>query len=141
MNNTLLKSEIRSIQPGWIGSLGLCLITMECGLELIMAQYRNNDISNAVAYVYFATGVALGETHREPTELMDMHLVPVEEALRIGREDEISERAERTGTAVVRAAVAIVRQGLLVSCYLHTSDTASSAQSDQESRWARQSDS
>ena len=33
----------------------------------------------------------LGETYREPTELMEMRLVPVEEALRMAREGEITD--------------------------------------------------
>jgi ADP-ribose pyrophosphatase len=53
--------------------------------------YTSNGISNEIAYVYLATGVELGETHREPTELMEMRLVPVEEALRMAREGEITD--------------------------------------------------
>jgi ADP-ribose pyrophosphatase len=53
--------------------------------------YTSNGISNEVAYVYLATGVVLGETHREPTELMEVRLAPVEEALRMAREGEISD--------------------------------------------------
>ena len=51
----------------------------------------SNGISNEVDYVYLATGVELGETHREPTELMEVRLVPVEEALRVARSGEISD--------------------------------------------------
>jgi hypothetical protein len=36
-----------------------------------------------------ATDVELGDTHREPTELMEICLVSVEEALRMAREGEI----------------------------------------------------
>ena len=53
--------------------------------------YTSNGISNEVAYVYFATGVELGNTHREPTELMELRLVPPEEALRMAREGEITD--------------------------------------------------
>jgi 8-oxo-dGTP pyrophosphatase MutT (NUDIX family) len=53
--------------------------------------YTSNGISNEVAYVYLATGVELGETHREPTELIEIRLVPVEEALRMAREGEITD--------------------------------------------------
>ncbi len=53
--------------------------------------YTSNGISNEVAYVYLATGVELGETHREPTELMEAHLVPVDEALRMARDGEITD--------------------------------------------------
>jgi ADP-ribose pyrophosphatase len=60
-------------------------------LQCIGRFYTSNGISNEVAYVYLATGVELGEAHREPTELMEMHLVPVAEALRMAREGEISD--------------------------------------------------
>ena len=53
--------------------------------------YTSNGISNEVAYVYLATGVELGKPHREPTELMEVRLVPVDEALRMAREGEISD--------------------------------------------------
>jgi ADP-ribose pyrophosphatase len=53
--------------------------------------YTSNGISNEVAYVYLATGVELGDTHREPTELMEICLMPVEEALRMARQGEIAD--------------------------------------------------
>jgi len=53
--------------------------------------YTSNGISNEIAYVYLATDVELGATFREPTELMEMRLVPVEEALRMAREGEITD--------------------------------------------------
>jgi len=53
--------------------------------------YPSNGISNEVAYVYLANRVNLGETHREPTELVEMRLVKVGEALRMAREGEISD--------------------------------------------------
>ena len=53
--------------------------------------YTSNGISNEVAYVYLATGVQLGDTRREPTELMEIRLVSVEEALRMAREGDISD--------------------------------------------------
>jgi ADP-ribose pyrophosphatase len=53
--------------------------------------YTSNGISNEIAYVYLATGVELGETRREPTELMELRLVPVDEAVRMAREGEITD--------------------------------------------------
>jgi hypothetical protein len=38
-----------------------------------------------------ATGVELGDAHREPTELMEIRLVPAEAALRMARSGEISD--------------------------------------------------
>jgi ADP-ribose pyrophosphatase len=60
-------------------------------LRYIGQFYTSNGISNEMAHVYLATRVDLGETHREPTELMEIRLVPVEEALRMAREGEISD--------------------------------------------------
>jgi hypothetical protein len=53
--------------------------------------YTSNGISNEVAYVYLATGVELGESQREPTELMEVHLVPVDEAMRMVRSGAIAD--------------------------------------------------
>lgn len=60
-------------------------------LRTIGQFYTSNGISNEVAYVYLATGVELGEPRREPTELIETRLVPVEEALRMARMGEISD--------------------------------------------------
>ena len=51
----------------------------------------SNGISNEIAHVYLAAGVELGEAHPEPTELMEIRLVSVEEALRMAREGEITD--------------------------------------------------
>jgi ADP-ribose pyrophosphatase len=53
--------------------------------------YTSNGISNEVAYVYLARDVELGESQPEPTELVEMHLVPVEQALRMAREGAITD--------------------------------------------------
>jgi hypothetical protein len=59
---------------------------------LPLAQfYNSNGISNEIAYVYLATGVELGESHPEPTELTEIRLVPLEEALRMARGGDISD--------------------------------------------------
>jgi ADP-ribose pyrophosphatase len=60
-------------------------------LRYVGQFYTSNGISNEVAYVYLATGVKLGEAQREPTELIEVRLVPVEEALRMAREGEITD--------------------------------------------------
>ncbi len=60
-------------------------------LRLIGQFYTSNGISSEIAYVYLATGVELGTTHREPTELMEVQLVSVEKAMRMAREGEISD--------------------------------------------------
>jgi 8-oxo-dGTP pyrophosphatase MutT (NUDIX family) len=60
-------------------------------LRYVGQFYTSNGISNEIAYVYLATGVELGESHPEPTELMEIRLVPVKEALRMAREGEIAD--------------------------------------------------
>ena len=60
-------------------------------LRYVGRFYTSNGISNEVAYVYLATDVELGEALREPTELMELWLVPVKEALRMAREGEITD--------------------------------------------------
>lgn len=60
-------------------------------LSYVGRFYTSNGISNEIAYVYLATGVELGKPHREPTELMEVRLVPVDEALRMARSGEISD--------------------------------------------------
>ncbi|MFC2045954.1 NUDIX domain-containing protein [Chloroflexota bacterium] len=60
-------------------------------LRYVGQFYTSNGISNEVAYVYLAIGVELGEANREPTELMEIRLVPVDEAMRMAREGEISD--------------------------------------------------
>ena len=59
-------------------------------LRCVGQFYTSNGISNEVAYAY-PTGVELGETHREPTELVEMRLVPISEALRMAPEGEIAD--------------------------------------------------
>ena len=60
-------------------------------LRCVGQFYTSNGISNEVAYVYLAIDVELGEASREPTELMEIRLVPAEEAVRMAREGKISD--------------------------------------------------
>jgi ADP-ribose pyrophosphatase len=60
-------------------------------LRYVGQFYTSNGISNEIAYVYLATGVELGEAHREPTELMEIRLVPIDETLRMARAGEITD--------------------------------------------------
>jgi ADP-ribose pyrophosphatase len=53
--------------------------------------YTSNGISSEIAYVYLATGVELGEAHHEPTEDLEVLLMPAQEALRMARSGEISD--------------------------------------------------
>lgn len=60
-------------------------------LRFVGQFYTSNGISSEVAYVYLASDVELAEAQREPTELMEIRLVPIDEALRMAREGEISD--------------------------------------------------
>ena len=60
-------------------------------LRYVSQSYTSNGISNEVACVYLATGVELGESHPEPIELMEIRLVPVQEAMRMAREEDITD--------------------------------------------------
>ncbi|HSR35509.1 MAG TPA: NUDIX hydrolase [Anaerolineae bacterium] len=53
--------------------------------------YTSNGIFKEIAYIYITAGVDPGEAHREPTELMETRLVPVDEALKMAREGEVSD--------------------------------------------------
>jgi ADP-ribose pyrophosphatase len=60
-------------------------------LRYVGCFYTSNGISNEVAYVYLATDVELGQTHRECTESMEIRIVSVAEALRMARGGEIAD--------------------------------------------------
>jgi ADP-ribose pyrophosphatase len=53
--------------------------------------YTSNGISDEIAYVYLATGVKLGESQREPTELMQMRLMPIQQVLEMARRGQIAD--------------------------------------------------
>jgi ADP-ribose pyrophosphatase len=53
--------------------------------------YPSNGISNERTHIFLATGVELGETHREPTEAMEVCLVHPDLALGMVRAGEISD--------------------------------------------------
>ena len=47
--------------------------------------FTMNGIGNEIAQVYLALDVTLGTPDREPTEYIDLHLLPVAEALQLAR--------------------------------------------------------
>ena len=53
--------------------------------------YTSNGISNEIAHIFIATGVTLGPTAHEPAEVMEVHVKPIEEVLRMARANEISD--------------------------------------------------
>lgn len=60
-------------------------------LQKIGQFYTANGICNEVGHYFLATGVTLGNPHHESTEVMDIHLIPIAEALRMAHAGEISD--------------------------------------------------
>ncbi len=65
-------------------------------LQKIGQFYTANGFCNEVGHYFLATGVTLGATNHESTEVMDIRPLPIDEALRMARAGEISD-----GTAVL----------------------------------------
>ena len=53
--------------------------------------YLANGICNEVGHIFLATGVILDTPHHEAAEVMDVHLFPIEEALRMAHSGRISD--------------------------------------------------
>ncbi|MFQ5401674.1 MAG: NUDIX domain-containing protein [Anaerolineae bacterium] len=53
--------------------------------------YTANGICNETSHFFLATGVSLGETAQESTEVLEIHPMPIPEALRMARAGEISD--------------------------------------------------
>jgi ADP-ribose pyrophosphatase len=53
--------------------------------------YTANGICNEVGHFFLATGVRLGPTAHEPVEVIQIHRKPIAEALRMARQNEISD--------------------------------------------------
>ena len=60
-------------------------------MQQIAHFYTMNGIGTEAAYVFLATGVTLGETHREPTEVMEVHTFPASHVLEMARGGKIED--------------------------------------------------
>jgi hypothetical protein len=60
-------------------------------LHFVGQFYTSKGISNEMANASLVTGVELGVAQPEPTELMEVRLMPVKEALRMACNCEISD--------------------------------------------------
>ena len=60
-------------------------------LDFFGKFYAANGISDEVAHVFIATGVALGRPALEPAEVIQVHPKPIKEVLRMARANEISD--------------------------------------------------
>ena len=60
-------------------------------LSYVGEFYTMNGIGDEVAHIFLATGVTLGQTSHEPTEIIEIRPTPIEEALRMAQANEISD--------------------------------------------------
>jgi ADP-ribose pyrophosphatase len=60
-------------------------------LELVAKFYTMPGIGDELAHVYLARGVRLGEQRLEPTEMMERHILPVDEVLGMIHRGEMSD--------------------------------------------------
>lgn len=60
-------------------------------IEYAGSFYTANGICNEEAHIFIATGVYLGTPNHEPTEIMEVHLKPINEVLRMAHLNEISD--------------------------------------------------
>jgi ADP-ribose pyrophosphatase len=58
-------------------------------LEQVFTMYTLPGISDEKGYVFLARGVRLGETHREPSEVMERHIFSTQQVMRMIRRGEI----------------------------------------------------
>ncbi len=59
--------------------------------EYLGQFYTSNGISNEVAHIFLARGVSVFETAHEPAEVMEVHRLPLTEAIRMARANKISD--------------------------------------------------
>ena len=60
-------------------------------LEYFARFYTMNGIGDEEAHIFLATGVKLGQPQHEPTEVMQTHLKPIDEVLRMAQANEIND--------------------------------------------------
>ncbi len=60
-------------------------------MEYFGRFYTMNGIGNEEAHIFLATGVTLGQTQHEPTEVMELHVKPIAEVLQMAQANEISD--------------------------------------------------
>lgn len=60
-------------------------------LDYLGQSYIANGISDEVGHFFLATNVTLGEPQHETAEVMEIHLKPIAEVLRMARANEISD--------------------------------------------------
>lgn len=60
-------------------------------LSYIGRFYLANGICNEVGHFFLATGVTLGKAQHEAAEVMDIHLISIDEALHMARTGQISD--------------------------------------------------
>ena len=53
--------------------------------------YASNGISDEKGHLFLATGVTLGEPAQEPAEILEIHYLPIAEALSMARLNQVSD--------------------------------------------------
>lgn len=85
------------IKPGFsLEETALAELKEEIGgtasaIEYVGGFYTANGICNEKAHIFLATGVSLGTPNHEPSEVMEIHLKPINEVLLMAHRNEISD--------------------------------------------------
>lgn len=64
---------------------------IDAELEYIGQFYTTNGICNEIGHIFLAMHVVLGETKREPAEVIEIHLMSITEALTMAKANQISD--------------------------------------------------
>ena len=59
--------------------------------EFVMRFYTVPGMSDEVGYIFLARGVTVGEPHREPTEVMEIHCFPLHAVVEMARQGEVKD--------------------------------------------------
>lgn len=60
-------------------------------LEYIGQFYTADGICNEIGHIFLATDVILGKVEREPAEIIEIHLKPIEVALKMARANQVND--------------------------------------------------
>lgn len=63
----------------------------EANLDYIGQVYTANGICNEIGHIFLATGVVLGETAREPAEIIEIHMKSTAEVINMAQTNQISD--------------------------------------------------
>lgn len=84
-------------------------------LEYIAPYYLANGICNEVGHFFLATGVVLGEPHHEAAEVIEVHLKPIDEVLKMARTHQITDGPTALGLLLCADQLALLGNQLTQS--------------------------